>query len=114
MKTKILIFLAVFVPNLTWAQSYVQIPIEAKANNVKIINLKENGLLLCQKTENQQKNSYLLDTAHCRANLVVEENILLNRLLFSKIFLIRGKFRHTGWSMEVLGGVYTPPMPGPA
>ncbi len=39
---------------LVSAQSFIQIPIESKANNLKIINLKENGLMVCQKTENEQ------------------------------------------------------------
>jgi hypothetical protein len=38
--------------NIGLSQSYIQVPLEAKENNVKIINLKESGILLCQKTEN--------------------------------------------------------------
>ncbi len=63
MKTKLAFLVCFAFTKLVLGQSFIQVPIESKANNVKIINLKENGILLCQKTENQQIKFRKYDTS---------------------------------------------------
>jgi hypothetical protein len=62
MKNKLTLLLFFFVSNFIFAQSYIQVPLDASANNVKIINLKEKGILICQKTENDQIKFRKYDT----------------------------------------------------
>jgi hypothetical protein len=62
MKNKLVLLLVLLFPNVSIAQSYIQVPLEAKTNNVKVINLKEKGILICQKTENDQIKFRKYDT----------------------------------------------------
>jgi hypothetical protein len=62
MKNKLVLLLFVFLSNFASAQSYIQVPMEAKASNIKIINLKEKGILVCQKTETDQIKFRKYDT----------------------------------------------------